>query len=185
MPSLKELRGRIAGVKSTRKITSAMKMVAASKLRRAQLQAEASRPYAETMRKMMMELASTLEGLEGIPLPALLKGTGKDQIHLLVVMTSDRGLAGGFNATMVRAVRKRADELISQGKTVKILPIGAKGADILGRYYPGSMLATMRSIMGAAPSYDYASTVAAKLRLFLKRVSLIAVRCSVIALSMP
>lgn len=163
MPSLKELRGRISGVKSTRKITSAMKMVAASKLRRAQLQAEASRPYAETMRKMMMELASALEGMEEVPLPRLLKGTGKDQIHLLVVMTSDRGLAGGFNATMVRAVRKRVDELIASGKTVKILPIGVKGADILGRYYPDAMLETMRSIVGGAPSYDYASTIASKI----------------------
>lgn len=163
MPSLKELRGRISGVKSTRKITSAMKMVAASKLRRAQLQAEASRPYAETMRKMMTELASSLEGLEGVPLPALLRGTGKDQIHLLVVMTSDRGLAGGFNANMVRAVRKKADDLIKQGKTVRFLPIGVKGADVLARYYPDSMLPTMRSIEGSAPSYDYGSKIAAKI----------------------
>ena len=101
MPSLKELRGRINSVKSTRKITSAMKMVAASKLRRAQAHAEAARPYAEAMQRMLAALARNAAGREGAP--RLLAGTGKDQVHLVVPITSDRGLAGGFNAAIVRA----------------------------------------------------------------------------------
>ncbi|QHI95056.1 F0F1 ATP synthase subunit gamma [Aristophania vespae] len=163
MPSLKELRGRIAGVKSTRKITSAMKMVAASKLRRAQLQAEASRPYAETMRKMMTELASALTSLESASLPPLLVGNGRDKTHLFVVLTSDRGLAGGFNANMVRVVRREADELIKQGKTVRFLPVGRKGADVISRYYPGAVLETLKSSDGTGISYDYAASIAKKI----------------------
>ena len=132
MPSLKELRARISSVKSTRKITSAMKMVAAAKLRRAQSRAEAARPYAEAMQRMLAELARTA-GREGAP--KLLVGTGRDQVHLLITVTSDRGLAGGFNANIGRATRRLVQRLESEGKTVKLLPVGRKGADYLQREY--------------------------------------------------
>jgi F-type H+-transporting ATPase subunit gamma len=131
MPSLKALRTRINSVKSTQKITSAMKMVAASKLRRAQAQAEAARPYAERMERMLGALAASI-GDSPIA-PPLLVGTGKDQAHLLLAMTADRGLAGAFNANVGRATRTLARRLESQGKTVKILAVGRKGRDYLRR----------------------------------------------------
>ena len=133
MPSLKELRARITSVKSTRKITSAMKMVAAAKLRRAQSRAEAARPYAEAMQRMLAELARNSAGREGAP--KLLVGTGRDQVHLLISVTSDRGLAGGFNANIGRATRRLVQRLEGEGKTVKLLPVGRKGADYLQREY--------------------------------------------------
>src|SRR6185437_1801348 len=122
MASLKDLRNRIRSVRSTQKITSAMKMVAASRLRRAQEQAEAARPYAERMERVLASLASRMSGLSGGP--RLLAGTGHDQTHLLVVATSDRGLAGGFNATILRESRRQIRTLLSAGKDVKILTIG-------------------------------------------------------------
>src|SRR5687767_16029224 len=109
MPSLKDLKVRISSVKNTQKITSAMKMVSAAKLRRAQEQAEAARPYAERMERVLASLAAAAAGRDGAP--AMLAGTGKDQVHLLVVMTSDRGLCGGFNSTIVRQARKIARDL--------------------------------------------------------------------------
>jgi F-type H+-transporting ATPase subunit gamma len=133
MPSLKDLRLRIRSVRSTQKITSAMKMVAASRLRRAQEQAEAARPYAQRMERVVGSLASRMAGMPGAP--PLLAGTGKDDVHLLVVATSDRGLAGGFNATILREARRRIRELDNGGKTVKILTIGRKGRDSLRRDY--------------------------------------------------
>jgi F-type H+-transporting ATPase subunit gamma len=133
MPSLKDLRVRIRSVKSTQKITAAMKMVAASRLRRAQEQAEAARPYALRMDRMLSSLASKLAGMPGAP--ALLAGTGKDDVHLLVVATSDRGLAGGFNGTILREARRKIRELQTAGKTVKILTVGRKGRDSLRRDY--------------------------------------------------
>ncbi|MBA5728060.1 F0F1 ATP synthase subunit gamma [Bombella mellum] len=148
MPSLKELRGRIAGVKSTRKITSAMKMVAASKLRRAQNQAEAARPYAETMQRMMSELATASQGMDPSTLPPLLAGTGKDDVHLLVVLTSDRGLAGGFNANIVREARQKIEELKGRGRTVRLLPVGRKGAEIFRRYYPDMVVDSLHNDAG-------------------------------------
>src|SRR5574343_320840 len=117
MPSLKDLKNRIGSVKNTRKITKAMQMVAAAKLRRAQDSAEAARPYAERMGAVIASLASG----QGAGAPRLLAGNGRDQIHLLVVMTSERGLCGGFNSTIVRLARQRANELVAKGKTVKIL----------------------------------------------------------------
>lgn len=131
MASLKELRNRIASVKSTQKITSAMKMVAASKLRRAQEQAEAGRPFSERMERMLASLATriTVTG-QG---PRLMTGTGKDDVHLLIVVTSDRGLAGGFNSQVTREARKTIRALKNQGKTVKLLTIGRKGRDNLRR----------------------------------------------------
>jgi F-type H+-transporting ATPase subunit gamma len=131
MPSLKDLRVRIRSVKSTQKITAAMKMVAASRLRRAQEQAEAARPYAQRMERMLSSLAGKMAGMPGAP--PLLSGTGKDQVHLLIVATSDRGLAGGFNATILREARRQIRSLQSAGKTVKILTVGRKGRDSLRR----------------------------------------------------
>jgi F-type H+-transporting ATPase subunit gamma len=133
MASLKDLRVRIRSVKSTQKITAAMKMVAASRLRRAQEAAEAARPYAMRMDRMLRSLASKMAAMPGAP--PLLAGTGKDTVHLLVVATSDRGLAGGFNATILREARRRIRELQAAGKTVKILTIGRKGRDSLRREY--------------------------------------------------
>jgi F-type H+-transporting ATPase subunit gamma len=131
MPSLKALRVRINSVKSTQKITSAMKMVAASKLRRAQTQAEQARPYAERMERMLVALARNVAGSPTAP--KLLVGTGKDKVHLLVAVTADRGLAGGFNTNVGRATRNAARRLLSEGKTVKILAVGRKGRDYLRR----------------------------------------------------
>jgi F-type H+-transporting ATPase subunit gamma len=131
MPSLKDLRNRINSVKSTQKITSAMKMVAASKLRRAQAQAEAARPYAERMERMLRALAVSVADMPDAP--ALLAGTGKDQTYLLVPVTADRGLAGAFNANIGRATRTLARRLEAGGKTVKILAVGRKGRDYLRR----------------------------------------------------
>ncbi|KAB2885248.1 MAG: F0F1 ATP synthase subunit gamma [Albidovulum sp.] len=131
MPSLKDLKNRIASVKSTRKITKAMQMVAAAKLRRAQEAAEAARPYAERMNAVMAGLAASVGGSDSAP--RLLAGTGADQTHLLVVMTAERGLCGGFNSTIVRLARARAAELLRQGKTVKILTVGKKGREQLKR----------------------------------------------------
>ncbi|GAM97160.1 ATP synthase gamma chain [alpha proteobacterium U9-1i] len=136
MPSLKEFRNRIASVKSTQKITKAMQMVAAAKLKRAQGAAEAARPYADRMARVIANLASAVSG-EGAP--PLLRGTGKDQVHLLVVATSERGLCGGFNTQIVRFAREKITELQAAGKTVKILAVGKKGRDQLRRMY-GSLI---------------------------------------------
>ena len=134
MPSLKDLRGRINSVKSTRKITSAMKMVAASKLRRAQSQAEAARPYAERMERMLAALAANVAGSPTAP--RILVGTGNDQVHLLIAITADRGLAGAFNSNVGRATRNLARRLQGEGKTVKIITVGRKGRDFLRREFP-------------------------------------------------
>ena len=134
MPSLKDLKNRIDSVRSTQKITKAMQMVAAAKLRRAQEAAEAARPYAERMGKVLAALGAVYDGQENAPV--LLGGTGKDQVHLLVVATGERGLAGGFNSSIARLARDHAQKLIAQGKTVKILTVGRKGHDILRRQYP-------------------------------------------------
>ncbi|HXP97755.1 MAG TPA: F0F1 ATP synthase subunit gamma [Telmatospirillum sp.] len=131
MANLKDLRLRIASVKSTRKITSAMKMVAASKLRRAQSSAESARPYAVRMERMLGSLAGSLAGQSGAP--KLLAGTGKDAVHLVVVVTSDRGLCGGFNGAIVRSARGMVADLQRDGKTVKLLIIGRKGRDQMNR----------------------------------------------------
>ena len=131
MPSLKDLKNRIGSVKNTRKITKAMQMVAAAKLRRAQEAAEAARPFAERMTSVMSALAAGVGTGEGAP--KLLAGNGRDQVHLLVVMTSERGLCGGFNSSIVKLARVRANELVAQGKTVKILTVGKKGREQLKR----------------------------------------------------
>ena len=133
MPNLKDLKNRIESVKSTRKITKAMQMVAAAKLRRAQESAEASRPYAERFNAVMAGLAASVGGSDSAP--KLIRGTGSDDVHLLVVMTAERGLCGGFNSNIAKLARAKADELRLKGKTVKILTVGKKGRDAIKREY--------------------------------------------------
>ena len=138
MASLKALRARINSVKSTRKITSAMKMVAASKLKRAQTQAEAARPYAERMQRMLAALAASAAGSPNAP--RMLIGTGRDQVQLLVVVTADRGLAGAFNTNVGRAARTAIQRLEGEGKTVRVITVGRKGRDYLRREYADRLI---------------------------------------------
>ena len=133
MPSLKDLKNRIASVKATQKITKAMKMVAAAKLRRAQEAAEAARPYSERMGAVLANIAKAVTDADGAP--ALMTGTGKDQVHLLVVCTAERGLCGGFNSQIARFAREHVRKLVAEGKTVKIFTVGKKGYDILRREF--------------------------------------------------
>jgi F-type H+-transporting ATPase subunit gamma len=133
MASLKDMRVRIAATKATQKITKAMQMVAASKLRRAQMAAEAARPYAERMDGVLGNIAASVAGLDSAP--ALLRGTGDDKTHLLVVCTAERGLCGAFNSSIVRLARERANQLMGEGKTVKFLCVGRKGLEQLRRQY--------------------------------------------------
>jgi len=143
MPSLKTFRVRIASVKSTQKITSAMKMVAAAKFRRAQEQALAARPYAERMSRMLGSLAGGAAGGDG---PTLLGGTGADKVHLVIVATSDRGLCGAFNSSIVRASRVFIRQLLAEGKTVKILCVGRKGRDQLRRDFARNVTETIDEV---------------------------------------
>ena len=131
MPSLKDLKNRIESVKNTRKITKAMQMVAAAKLRRAQEAAEAGRPYAERFNAVLGSLAASVGGSDSAPM--LLRGTGSDQTHLLVVMTAERGLCGGFNSNIAKLAKQHAAELVAAGKTVKIITVGKKGRDSMKR----------------------------------------------------
>ncbi|HVG49335.1 MAG TPA: F0F1 ATP synthase subunit gamma [Rubellimicrobium sp.] len=158
MPSLKDLKNRIASVKSTRKITKAMQMVAAAKLRRAQDAAEAARPYTERFNAVMAGLAGASANSPSAP--RLLAGTGRDDVHLLVVMTSERGLCGGFNSTIVRLARLRADELLRQGKTVKILTVGKKGREALKRDHAGRFVNHVDLSAEKRMGYGVAQTIA-------------------------
>ena len=160
MPSLKDLRLRIVSVKSTRKITSAMKMVAASKLRRAQTAAEAARPFAERMERMLGTLAGSLAGQAGAP--AMLAGTGKSDVHLIVMVTADRGLCGGFNSSIVRDVRRFTAELIGQGKTVKIMPVGRKGREQIKRDFGSNLIDGFEGLGRKGITFPEADMVAAK-----------------------
>lgn len=157
MPSLKDLKVRINSVKSTQKITRAMKMVAASKLRRAREAAEASRPYAVAMEKMVTRLARAYAGQSNAP--ALLTGTGKADTHLFIVVTSDRGLAGALNTSIVRAVRKQARELIAQGKQVRFYMIGRKGREQLATEFKSMMLGARTDVAKKTVQYDTADTI--------------------------
>jgi len=141
MASLKDMRVRIAATKATQKITKAMQMVAASKLRRAQAAAEAARPYAERMSKVLSSIASAVAGSDSAP--KLLAGTGNDKIHLLVVCTAERGLCGPFNSSIVRLAREKANALSNQGNDVKILCVGSKGYDQLRRLYGKYIIETI------------------------------------------
>ena len=138
MPNLKDLKNRIASVKSTRKITKAMQMVAAAKLRRAQEAAEASRPYTERFNAVMSGLAASVGNSDSAP--RLLRGTGTDKVQLLVVMTSERGLCGGFNTNIVKLAKAKAQEILASGKELKILTVGKKGRDQLKRDYANHMV---------------------------------------------
>ncbi len=164
MASLKALKIRINSVKSTQKITKAMKMVAAAKLRRAQEAAEAGRPYAQRLESVVASLASKVTVSESSP--KLLAGTGKDQVHLLVVATSDRGLAGAFNTNIARLARRHAETLIAQGKTVKIYTIGRKGRAPLNRLFPKNIVHSIEpgdlGKLGFADARAYADDIIAR-----------------------
>ena len=158
MPSLKDLRLRIRSVRSTQKITAAMKVVAASRLRRAQEQAEAARPYALRMERVLASLAQRMAMLPGAP--PLLVGTGRDETHLIVVATSDRGLAGGFNASILRETRRRIRDLEAAGKRVMLLTIGRKGRDGLRRDYGELIHDSLTDVGRRRLSFDEARDIA-------------------------
>ena len=164
MPSLKDLKNRIDSVKNTRKITKAMQMVAAAKLRRAQEAAEASRPYTERFNAVLGGLAASVGGSDSAP--KLLSGTGSDQTHLLVVMTAERGLCGGFNSNIAKLARSKANELVAAGKAVKILTVGKKGRDAikrdLGEYFVGHVDLTEVKNVGYGNAQDIARDILAK-----------------------
>ncbi len=161
MPSLKDLRNRIASVKATQKITKAMQMVAAAKLRRAQDAAEAARPYSQRMAVVLANLSAAMEGRDDAS--PLLAGTGRDDTHLLVVCTAERGLCGGFNSSIAKLAREHADRLIGEGKTVKILCVGKKGFDALKRLHGSRIIDTviLRGVrqIGFANAQDIANRV--------------------------
>jgi F-type H+-transporting ATPase subunit gamma len=161
MASLKELKGRINSVKSTQKITKAKQMVAAAKLRKAQAAAEAARPYAGRLAAVMASLASRIVVSENSP--KLLAGTGKDQVHLLVVANSDKGLCGAFNSNIVKAARLKAAELTAQGKTVLFYLVGKKGRAVVRREYPKAILAMFDTSDVRNPGYTEAEAVVAEL----------------------
>ena len=158
MASLKALKIRIGSVKSTQKITKAMKMVAAAKLRRAQQNAEAGRPYSSRMTEVVQSLASRVT--VGPQTPKLLAGTGKDATHLIVLATADRGLAGAFSSNVVRAARRKADDLIGQGKTVLFYIVGRKGRPVIQRLYPKSIVAQYDTSEMKTPTYADAQRIA-------------------------
>jgi F-type H+-transporting ATPase subunit gamma len=158
MASLKALKLRIGSVKSTQKITKALNMVAASKLRRAQQNATAARPYSSRMTEVVTSLAARIT--PGPQSPRLLTGTGKDDTHLIIVATSDRGLAGAFNSNIVRAARRKADELMREGKTVLFYIVGRKGRPVLQRLYPKQIIAQHDTSEMKAPTYADAQRIA-------------------------
>jgi F-type H+-transporting ATPase subunit gamma len=161
MPSLKDLRNRIAATKATQKITKAMQMVAASKLRRAQAAALAARPYAEHMDKVLGNIAAAVSGLDSAP--KLLAGTGSDQVHLLVVCTAERGLCGPFNSAIVRLARERAVRLTSEGKDVKFLCVGRKGFDQLKRQFERQVVETIELRGVKTLHFEHAQKIAEKI----------------------
>jgi F-type H+-transporting ATPase subunit gamma len=158
MASLKALKNRIGSVKSTQKITKALNMVAASKLRRAQQNATAARPYSERMRDVVQSIAAKVE--VGPQSPKLLAGTGSDDTHLIVVVTSDRGLAGAFNSNIVRAARRKADQLMKDGKTVHFYLVGRKGRPILQRLFPKAIVGQHDTTEMKNPTYEAAQAIA-------------------------
>ena len=160
MPSLKTFRLRIRSVQSTQKITKAMKMVAAAKLRRAQEQAAAARPYAQSMDKILASLGASFQGSAGGP--RLLVGTGSDQVHLVIVATGDRGLCGGFNSTIVREARRQIRALLNEGKTVKIFCVGRKGRDQLRRDFGSMIVETITDLGRPRLSFADAEKVASR-----------------------
>ena len=160
MATLKDMRVRIAATKATQKITKAMQMVAASKLRRAQAAAEAARPYAERMEKVLGNIAASVTDLSSAP--KLLAGTGNDQVHLLVVCTAERGLCGAFNSSIVRLAREKINALVADGKTVKILCVGRKGAEQLRRQYSSQIIEVIE-LRVKTLGFEHAEQVGAKI----------------------
>ena len=161
MASLKELKGRINSVKSTQKITKAKKMVAAAKLRKAQVAAEAARPYAERLEGVVASLASKVGAADGAP--KLLSGTGKSDTHLLLVLNSDRGLAGAFNSNIVKAARDKAHELQAAGKTVRFFLVGRKGRPVINRLFPGQIIENYETTGIREIGFEQAREVAEKI----------------------
>jgi F-type H+-transporting ATPase subunit gamma len=161
MANLKDLRGRINSVKSTRKITQAMKMVAAAKLRRAQQQAEAARPYAERMERMLASLGAAVVGSPDAP--KLLVGSGADRVHLLVVVTADRGLAGPFNTNVGRFARTQIRELEAQGKTVKVITVGRKAATYLKREFASRVVGEINFVGKKRVGFEEADALATRI----------------------
>jgi F-type H+-transporting ATPase subunit gamma len=161
MASLKDMRVRIAATKATQKITKAMQMVAASKLRRAQAAAEATRPYAERMEKVLGNIAASVKGSPGAP--RLLAGTGNDQVHLLLVCTAERGLCGPFNSAIVRLARERANALIADGKQIKIFCVGRKGFEQLRRIYGNRIIETVDLRAVRQIKFEHADEIGAKI----------------------
>jgi F-type H+-transporting ATPase subunit gamma len=162
MASLKELRNRINSVKATRKITAAMKMVAAAKLKRAQDQAEAGRPYAERMERMLASLGRSVQGSPSAP--RLLAGTGEDRVHLVVLATADRGLCGAFNTNLVRRARQLIARLQEDGKQVKVLCVGRKGRDAIRRQFGPLIIGTVEGIGRRTVAFEEADEVAGRIR---------------------
>lgn len=160
MANLKDLKIRIKSVKSTQKITSAMKMVAAAKLRRAQEAAEAARPYAQRMERMIASLGAKVSATGG---PKLIAGTGKDDVHMIVVATADRGLCGGFNSSIVRAARRRILELEREGKTVKIMTVGRKARDQLRRTHGSKIVKSLENVARTVVNFETADDIAREL----------------------
>ncbi len=161
MANLKDLRLRITSVKSTRKITSAMKMVAAPKLRRAQVAAEDGRPYAERMERMLGQVTASLSTLDGAP--KLLAGSGSDNIHLIVAITADRGLCGGFNGSIIRETRRLAQDLKGQGKTVKLMSLGRKGRDGLVREFGDDIIDAKEGLIKSGVEFSTARDIAGEI----------------------
>ena len=160
MANLKDLKIRIKSVKSTQKITSAMKMVAAAKLRRAQEAAEAARPYAQRMERMIASLGAKVSATGG---PKLIAGTGKDDVHMIVVATADRGLCGGFNSSIVRAARRRILKLEREGKTVKIMTVGRKARDQLRRTHGSKIVKSLENVARTVVNFETADDIAREL----------------------
>src|SRR5688572_28123124 len=161
MASLKDMRVRLASTKATQKITKAMQMVAASKLRRAQAAAEAARPFAERMGKVLSNIASSVADVSAAP--PLLAGTGKDQVHLMIVCTAERGLCGPFNSSIVRLAREKINAAVGQGKAVKILCVGRKGAEQLRRQFAAQIIEVIE-LRVKTVGFEHAQKVADKVQ---------------------
>ena len=165
MASLDDLKKRIASVKSTQKITKAMKMVAAAKLKRAQDSAEKGRPYSEKMNNIILNLSDGISDKENAP--KLLSGTGKDQIHLCVVMTSDRGLCGGFNSNIIKKAKSYFSRLSSEGKELKIITVGSKGNDQLKRFYGEKIIENISLLKSLNQNFNYNICIIGEFNVFI------------------
>jgi len=175
MSNLKDLKNRIKSVKSTQKITSAMKMVAAAKLRRAQDNAEQARPYSSRMSGMIASLAAKTDATSG---PTLLVGTGRDAQHLVVVVSADRGLCGGFNGSIIRATRREIDRVRGEGRTIRLLMVGRKAADALRREFSDLFVDRLEGIQGTSVSFSDADRISQQIQSISKKSRLIPVQSS-------